>query len=92
MVFQNVVKPRTGQRYRCPCCAYLTLRERGGDEICRVCYWQDDGQDDHDVDEVRGGPNELLSLSQARANFRLFGAADRKWVGKARKPTPDEKA
>ena len=60
--------------YRCPCCGYRTLRERGQHEICKVCFWQDDGQDDHDADEVRGGPNKNLSLTQARANYRAFGA------------------
>jgi hypothetical protein len=26
-----------------------------------VCFWEDDGQDDHDADLVRGGPNGALS-------------------------------
>jgi hypothetical protein len=43
----------------------LTLNERGGWEICAVCFWEDDGQDDHDADNVRGGPNGALSLTQA---------------------------
>ena len=50
---------------RCPCCGCLTLGERGGYEICPVCFWEDDGQDDHDADVVRGGPNRALSLTQA---------------------------
>ncbi|WP_414630127.1 CPCC family cysteine-rich protein, partial [Burkholderia multivorans] len=24
---------------RCPCCRSKTLRERGGFEICSVCFW-----------------------------------------------------
>ena len=48
----------------------LTLSERGGFEICSVCWWEDDGQDDADADVVRGGPNGDLSLTQARKNFR----------------------
>ena len=50
---------------RCPCCRCKTLRERGGFDICEVCFWEDDGQDDHDADVVRGGPNGALSLTQA---------------------------
>jgi hypothetical protein len=36
---------------RCPCCGYLTLMERAGYEICDVCWWEDDGQDDPHADE-----------------------------------------
>lgn len=54
---------------RCPCCFHETLDERGGYEICRVCGWEDDGQDDYDADIVRGGPNGAISLTQARADF-----------------------
>ncbi|MEJ0049461.1 MAG: CPCC family cysteine-rich protein [Rhodospirillales bacterium] len=46
--------------YRCPCCRSLTLCSRAQDEICPVCYWEDDGQDDHDADQIRGGPNRNL--------------------------------
>jgi hypothetical protein len=51
----------------------LTLRERGAFEICLVCGWEDDGQDDADADVVRGGPNGDVSLTEARRNFRAFG-------------------
>lgn len=55
--------------YSCPCCGHVTLTERGGDEICDECGWQDDGQDDHDSHVVRGGPNKGLSLDAARAAY-----------------------
>ena len=45
-----------GVMYRCPCCGYKTLPERGGFELCPVCFWEDDGQDDADADTIRGGP------------------------------------
>ena len=41
----------------------------GGQELYPVCFWEDDGQDDHHADEVRGGPNYTLSLTEARANY-----------------------
>ncbi len=75
---------------RCPCCGCKTLGERGGFEICEVCFWEDDGQDDHDADVVRGGPNGALSLTQARANYRRFGACDERSVGSVRPPRPEE--
>ena len=52
------------------------LSERDAFEICPVCWWEDDGQDDADADIVRGGPNGDLSLTQARANYGQMGASD----------------
>ncbi len=54
----------------CPCCGCRTLTERGAYDICPVCGWEDDGQDDADADVVRGGPNGRLSLAAARRAFR----------------------
>jgi hypothetical protein len=67
------------------------LGERGGFEICPVCFWEDDGQDDHDADQARGGPNGNLSLAQARLNFKNFGAYDPKFLPNVRAPKNDEK-
>ena len=53
---RNVLADESGGPYSCPCCGHLTLSERGGYEICGECGWEDDGQDDHDADVVRGGP------------------------------------
>lgn len=75
---------------RCPCCFCRTLDERGGFDICPVCFWEDDGQDDHDADVVRGGPNGGLSLSDARANYASFGACEHAMLGNVRPPRPEE--
>jgi len=75
----------------CPCCGHLTLTERGAFEMCPVCWWEDDGQDDADADVVRGGPNGDLSLSRARANYRTVGACDPRFVGSVRPPLPHER-
>ncbi len=79
-----------GLPLRCPCCGCKTLGERGVFEICEVCFWEDDGQDDRDADVVRGGPNGALSLTQARANYRRLGACDERSVPNVRPPRPDE--
>jgi hypothetical protein len=73
--FINLNKPERpdGALYACPCCGGPTLYERGGDEICAICGWQDDGQDDHDADQVRGGPNYTLSLTEARRMWKAEG-------------------
>jgi hypothetical protein len=60
-------------RIACPCCQLPTLTTRGEYDICPVCWWEDDGQDDADADLVRGGPNGRYSLTRARANARDHG-------------------
>lgn len=59
----------TEVRYACPCCGYPTLGSLDEFEICSLCCWEDDGQDDVDADLVRGGPNHSFSLVEARENF-----------------------
>ncbi|RYE58080.1 MAG: hypothetical protein EOP48_04385 [Sphingobacteriales bacterium] len=55
--------------YTCPGCGYPTLTKRGEYEICCVCSWEDDGQDDKEADEIWGGPNSKLSLTEKRLNI-----------------------
>lgn len=54
-------------RYTCPCCGYPTLERRIMWEICFICWWEDDGQDDADKENVRG--INQLALVKARSNF-----------------------
>jgi hypothetical protein len=89
--FVNVTRPADGGPYPCPCCGFVTLPERGAYDICPVCFWEDDGQDDHDADEVRGGPNYSLSLSEARRNFSRIGAVEERVLPHVRPPTDDER-
>ena len=65
-------------RVTCPCCGYPTIPERAGFDICSLCAWEDDGQDDPGAlgneatapaDVVVGGPNHDYSLREARENF-----------------------
>lgn len=70
---QNVFAPIGEDLYTCPCCGHAELGERGGYEICGVCGWEDDGQDDHDSATIRGGPNGRLSLDDARSAFESSG-------------------
>ena len=65
----GAASPPGGIRISCPCCGYPTLGERGGYEICELCWGEDDGQDDADADIVLGGPNHGYSLTEARENF-----------------------
>lgn len=76
--------------FRCPCCKFKTLHGRAQFEVCPVCFWEDDGQDESEASEVRGGPNGNLSLRQAQLNFFQFGAVEERFRGMVRGPHPDE--
>jgi hypothetical protein len=89
--WQPVVAAREAGPFRCPCCRCLTLPERAGYEICPVCAWEDDGQDEEEADVVRGGPNYTLSLMQARANYARIGACEERALPHVRAPRPEER-
>jgi Cysteine-rich CPCC len=59
-------------QYACPCCGYPTLGSLSEFEICYLCGWEDDGQDDAGADVVRSGPNHSFSLVEARENFERY--------------------
>jgi hypothetical protein len=89
-MFENVVKPAVpGKKFACPCCGFLTLSLRSVLIICPVCYWEDDGQDDHDANDVRY-VHTGMSLAAARLDFKAIGASDLLWIGEVRPPTEDE--
>jgi hypothetical protein len=75
--------------FACPCCGYATVSEVGGYEICPICFWEDEGQDDPNADEVWGGPNSG-SLTQARMSFVKNGAATDKDKKRVRLPLAAE--
>jgi hypothetical protein len=76
--------------YPCPCCEYLTLSEQslGSYEICPVCGWEDDIVQFENPD-MKGGAN-LVSLNQAKSNFKKIGAIDDNIKKNVRPPKPDE--
>lgn len=93
MTTQNIIDEEPWEEiisYRCPCCKFKTLDGRNHYEICSVCFWEEDGQDDDDAGEVKGGPNNILSLTQARINFAECGACEPDMVCNVRPPTPEE--
>jgi len=74
----SIWKTDTTVHEACPCCGHASIGERGNYDICRVCWWEDDGQDNVDASEVLGGPNYHLSLSQGRLNYLKYGIYDPK--------------
>ncbi len=53
----------------CPGCGFPTFSKQWFQDICSVCNWQHDGQDDPYADEIWGGPNYELSLTENRLNI-----------------------
>ena len=81
---------REAPRFVCECCGYRTLLSEGHYEICRVCGWEDDRRDLRGGDlDIQSGPNRV-SLRQARANFRRYGASGEREREQVRDPRPDE--
>ena len=70
----------------CPVCGCLTLRG-GPFDVCRVCFWEDDGVRDPDAVSA---PNRI-TLAEARANYAAFEACDRRVLHLVRPPLPGER-
>lgn len=88
---QMLVNPsQTAVRYRCPCCGSRTLSAPASMDLCPVCWWEDDGQEDGDASEVRLTVNGDLSLSDAREHYRLCGASHPRFIGYVRHPQDTE--
>lgn len=93
-------------KFACPCCGYLTLDERGGYDICPVCYWEDDaylvpseggfigvrlnGAEDEQLLDAVSGANHGLTLREGRENYRKFGACELEMKKYVREPKKDE--
>jgi len=77
------------QLYMCPCCGYATLDSVADFDICEICYWEDDGQNERELDKELGGPNGV-SLAEARENFIEFGSAEKKDFEHTRQPNNND--
>jgi hypothetical protein len=82
----NLVHSNVDTRFRCPCCGYRTLSTPESLELCPVCWWEDDGQDDADATAVRLTVNGQLSLADARTHFVTCGAAHPRFLRHVRPP------
>jgi hypothetical protein len=75
-------------KFRCPCCGYFTFEEWGRNEICPVCFWEDDWEQTENP-QVENGVNAVC-LSQGRSNYLEFGAMESQYREIVRPPLPDE--
>jgi hypothetical protein len=80
------------ERYRCPCCGYYTLGARGNNDICPVCFWEDDRAEEQSgqpVEDRPEGPNGV-QLREARENYIKFGASEERIRWAVRPPLESE--
>lgn len=68
-LMDKYIKSNKLKIFTCPGCGFPTLEQRGTYEICEICDWEDDDQDDPKADEIWGGPNGELSLTENRLNI-----------------------
>lgn len=77
-------------KYVCKCCGCAVLDSADEYDICPVCCWEKDKTQERDP-EYRGGAN-AVSLNEARKNYAEFGACEKRFAEKVRKPEVTEKA
>lgn len=77
------------KKYQCKCCGYFTLGEEGSYDICPVCFWEDDEAMYRDPD-MTGGANKV-SLTEAKENYKNFGACMEEFLPFVREPLEEEK-
>lgn len=87
---QSSVHSHVNTLFRCPCCGYRTLEAPSVMELCPVCWWEDDGQEDGDAEDIRLTVNGELSLLQARSHYAECGAAHPRFLPYVRKPLTSE--
>ncbi|MBL1220596.1 hypothetical protein JET18_07085 [Chryseobacterium sp. L7] len=62
--------------FPCPCCNYKTILEEGNYQICKVCFWEDDGnRDDLKISSVNH-----MTLHEAKDNFKKKDAILEKFL------------
>ena len=77
--------------FKCTCCDAYTLPVPADSAlafICPVCRWENDvfiKSDDEQSDENRG-----LTLTQARQNYKDYGASRKDLIELSRPPMPEE--
>ena len=81
-------------REKCLCCGYKTLPEKPENCItfvCPVCFWENDVfmKNIYDVKE-KSDSNKGMTLKEARENFKRYGACNKEFISKVRKPMLDE--
>ena len=77
-------------KFRCICCGYKTIEHEDPlwHDICPVCYWENDPVQNSNHDSCNGA--NRISLNEAIANYKEFGAVMRDFLKYVREPYPNE--
>ena len=65
------IKGKRKTLYICECCGYKVLTLPGEWDICKVCFWENDGSA---KDESIISSSNRMTLGEAKKNFLDFGA------------------
>ena len=77
------------QKKNCPVCGYKTLDAKNNShDICPVCFWEDDKIQNNDPSETNGA--NAICLSEAIANYKIFGACEARFSDNVRQPNDEE--
>ncbi|MGN1134738.1 MAG: CPCC family cysteine-rich protein [Oscillospiraceae bacterium] len=77
-------------KYVCKCCGNAAMNSADEYDICPVCFWERDLYQEREPDAA-GGANKV-SLNEAKRNYAEFGACEKRFAEKVRKPEAAEKA
>jgi len=84
-----VGRPMSEERYPCPCCGHLVFDgPPGSEDICLVCFWEDD-RNQLRWPSLAGGAN-AVSLLEAQKNFATFGAIEQRFASDVSPPTENQ--
>ena len=76
------------ERYRCPCCGYKTLDLTTSRILSKYAmYASGKTMECNSGDPITEAELIEISLNEARANFRKFGAKDEDLIGVTRPPS-----
>lgn len=67
--YDEYLSNKTVQLFTCPGCGFPTLNTREEYDICNVCNWEDEQENEEQADEILGNPNYDLSLNRNRINI-----------------------
>ncbi|MCR5786215.1 MAG: hypothetical protein K6G28_00715, partial [Acholeplasmatales bacterium] len=74
------------QRTYCACCKNKTVFKRIDFDICPVCYWEKDPNEEIIYNPNVVSENNQISLIEGIRNYETFGACKEEFVSLVRKP------
>lgn len=69
--YDETIEGEVEELFSCPCCNYRSLPLHGEYDICKVCFWEDDGTNEL---SIYSSVNKL-TLTEGQNNFMKLGAS-----------------